>query len=293
MDLSKLKTNKRILKSLANSLKESHNRNKTIDDLWIEMLNGQILSQFKFKLPENPETENTMDDFKAMLAEFDINGLRIKEKQRRYNGIWATNGKYDESEDIMVDFKNFKVKATYDPDSRRCSWSRFVIDLVDAKAGNNILSGCRYEHLDKMDLRRIVTMLINLDNGIDDFRENQWPEMKTNIQKQVKLTQMAENTIELLLKGKMAGTGIPYVIEKQKIRVKATFDVGKKTMVEMAISHNNFTKELDKIIETVKQLKNFIEQADMQVRIKAITASNSRYLRWQNTGSQDDNESQA
>ncbi|MCQ2252863.1 MAG: hypothetical protein MJZ61_05380 [Bacteroidales bacterium] len=293
MDLSKLKTNKRILKSLANSLKESHNRNKTIDDLWIEMLNGQILSQFKFKLPENPETENTMDDFKAMLAEFDINGLRIKEKQRRYNGIWATNGKYDESEDIMVDFKNFKVKATYDPDSRRCSWSSFVIDLVDAKAGNNILSGCRYEHLDKMDLRRIVTMLINLDNGIDDFRENQWPEMKTNIQKQVKLTQMAENTIELLLKGKMAGTGIPYVIEKQKIRVKATFDVGKKTMVEMAISHNNFTKELDKIIETVKQLKNFIEQADMQVRIKAITASNSRYLRWQNTGSQDDNESQA
>lgn len=293
MDLSKLKTNKRILKSLANSLKESHNRNKTIDDLWIEMLNGQILSQFKFKLPENPDTENTMDDFKAMLAEFDINGLRIKEKQRRYNGIWATNGKYDESEDVMVDFKNFKVKATYDPDSRRCSWSSFVIDLVDAKAGNNILSGCRYEHLDKMDLRRIVTMLINLDNGIDDFRENIWPEMKTNIQKQVKLTQMAENTIELLLKGKMAGTGIPYVIEKQKIRVKATFDVGKKTMVEMAISHNNFTKELDKIIETVKQLKNFIEQADMQVRIKAITASNSRYLRWQNTGSQDDNESQA
>lgn len=286
MDLSKLKNNKRILKSLSNSLKDSFNRNKTVDDLWDAMLNGQILSQFKFKLPENPDTENTMDDFKAMLAEFDINGLRIKEKQRRYNGIWATNGKYDESEDIMVDFKNFKVKATYDPESRRCSWSTFVIDLVENKAGSQTLSSCRYEKTDKMDLRRMVTMLINLDNAIDDFRENHWPEMKLNIQKQQKLTSMAENTIELLLQGKMNGTGIPYVIEKQKTRVKATFNVGKKTMVEMSISHKNFTEQIDTIISTVKQLKDFIQNADMQVRIKQITASNSRYIRWQNTDSE-------
>lgn len=292
MDLSKIITNKRVLKSLCSELREKHSKSNSPDDLWGKVLDDHILRQFKFKLPENPDTENTMDDFKSMLAEFDINGLRIKEKQRRYNGIWATNGKYDESEEIVVDFKNFKIKAIYDPDSRRCSWTSFMIDLLEAKGGNSILSSCRYEHLDKMDLRRMVTMLINLDNAIDDFRENLWPQMKTNIQKQVKLTQMAENTIELLVKGKMQGTGIPYVLEKQKIRVKATFDIGKKTMVEMAISHNNFAQELDKIIETVKQLKNFIEKADMQIRIKAITASNMRYLRWQNADSNADADNQ-
>lgn len=287
MDLSKLKTNKRILKSLANSLKDSYNRKKTIDDLWDNMLN-QILVQFKFKLPENPDTENTMDDLKAILAEFDINGLRIREKQRRYNGIWATNGKYDESEEITVDFRNFKIKVLYDPDSRHCSWSRLVIDFLEPKTSANILSTCRYEKTDRMDLRRMVMMLTNLDNGIDDFRENHWPEMKTNIQKQQKLTLMAENTIELLLNGKMAGTGIPYVIEKQKTRVKVTFDVGKKTMVEMAVSHKNFTEQLDKIINAVKQLKEFISTSDMQIHIKPITVSHGARYHWLNTGQPQD-----
>jgi len=276
MDLSKLKTNKRILKSLGNEIRDSYGR-KTIDDLWDPMLE-QILNQFKFKLPENPDTNNTMDDMKAMLAEFDINGLRIKEKQRHNSrGMWATNYSR-EDEEIYVTFKNFEIKVNYDPDGRHCSWSRMQIDFQ-----KKYYSQCRYEKTDKMDLRRIVTMLINLDNAIDDFRDNHWPEMKTNIQKQLKITQMAENTIEILLRGKMKGTGIPFVIEKQKTRVKVTFDVGKKTMVEMAVSHKNFTEQIDKIIAAVKQLREFISNADMQIRIKQITTQHGAYYKWQNT----------
>ncbi len=290
MDLSKLTENKRILKSLSSAMKDNYGRMKSIDDLWTIMLNRHILGQFKFKLPENADTDNTMDDLKAMLAEYDINGLRIREKQRRYNGIWATNGKYDESEEVTIDFKNFKLKVIYDPDSRHCSWSRLMIDFIDLQSTANVLSACRYEKTDKMDLRRMVMMLINLDNAIDDFRENHWPKMKTNITKQQKLTQMAENTIELLLNGKMRGTGIPYVIEKQKTRVKVTFDVGKKTMVEMAVSHKNFTEQIDKIITAMLQLKSFVTNADMQIRIKPITASHGAHYRWQNTEIPQENE---
>ncbi len=280
MDLSKLITNKRILKSLCSELKDKRRSRapKTVDDLWSKMLSDYILGQFKFKLPTDNSIENTMDDLKTMLAEFDINGLRIHEKERRYNGIWATNNSFMQLETCVINFKNFNVKAQYDPDGRICSWTHLSIAFENSHGYYN----CENEACDKMDLRRMVTMLINLDNAIDDFRENLWPRMKQEVQKQQKLTEMAENTIELLVKGKMQGNGIPYALEKQKIRVKASFDIGKNQMVEMAISHKNFAQELDKIIDTVKQLKSFIENADMQIRIKPL-GNNSYYKHWLNT----------
>lgn len=287
MDLSKLLTNKRVLKSLCNELrdKKSSKTTKTVDDLWNKLLLEHILGQFKFKLPVDNSIENTMDDLKAMLAEFDINGLRVHDKAMRYNGIWATNNRFMQLETSLINFNNFNVLAQYDPDGRTSSWTHLNIgfDMVQG------YSNCYHEACDKMDLRRMVTMLINLDNAIDDFKENHWAEMKQAIQKQLKMTEMAENTIEILLKGKMEGNGIPYVIEKQKIRVKASFDIGKNQMVEMAISHKNFTQELDKIISTVKQLKDFIEQSDMQIRIKPI-GSHGQYMHWLNTGTRQDSE---
>lgn len=110
-----------------------------------------------------------------------------------------------------------------------------------------------------------------------------WPEIMTEANKEAKKKSITENAIEMLVASKLKGTGILYNLIKQKIRVKVIFKIGHRLQMEMVLSHKNFMKQIDMVIDTAKHIKGLVDETNQPIKIKA----ESKWLKWYGEGQEE------
>ena len=85
-----------------------------------------------------------------------------------------------------------------------------------------------------------------------------------------------ENTIETMLQLKLKGTGIQYALEKQKTRVKALFNIGNNTQVEMFVTLKKFPEQITSVVNTLTAIKQLVGDTGITISMKRV----SRGVSW-------------
>ena len=75
---------------------------------------------------------------------------------------------------------------------------------------------------------------------------------------------------------KLKGTGIQYSIEKQKTRVKALFNIGNNTQVEMFVTHKKFPEQITSVVNTLTAIKQLVGDTGITISMKRV----SRGVSW-------------
>lgn len=110
--------------------------------------------------------------------------------------------------------------------------------------------------------------------GVTEQHLIQWEELWTETvhacQKRAKLRSMNEVSIENLLKSKLSGTGIKYQLKKQQYRVALTLSMSHNTQATFYILHSKFREQLDKVLPSVIQLNQLMDELGQGIRIRAF-----------------------
>ena len=79
-----------------------------------------------------------------------------------------------------------------------------------------------------------------------------------------------------MLQLKLKGTGIQYALEKQKTRVKALFNIGNNTQVEMFVTHKKFPEQITSVVNTLTAIKQLVGDTGITISMKRV----SRGVSW-------------
>ena len=71
---------------------------------------------------------------------------------------------------------------------------------------------------------------------------------------------------------KLKGTGIQYSIEKQKTRVKALFNIGNNTQVEMFVTHKKFPEQITSVVNTLTAIKQLVDDTGITINMKRVSS---------------------
>lgn len=102
-----------------------------------------------------------------------------------------------------------------------------------------------------------------------DQWEKEWDEMVQSVQKRAKKKSMTEVSIETIVKARLKGTGIKYIMRKQQYRVALTLCLGHNTQATFYIQHSKFREQLELILPTVDQLNKLMDELGQPIRVKA------------------------
>lgn len=109
--------------------------------------------------------------------------------------------------------------------------------------------------------------------GVTDEHLEQWDALWIEnvhaCEKRAKLRSLNEVSIETLLKSKLAGTGIQYQLKKQQYRVALTLSMSHNTQATFYILHSKFREQLDKVLPSVMQLNQLMDELGQGIRIRA------------------------
>lgn len=72
---------------------------------------------------------------------------------------------------------------------------------------------------------------------------------------------------------KLNGTGIQYSIEKQKTRVKALFNIGNNTQVEMFVTHKKFPEQIASVVNTLTAIKQLVDDTGITINMKRVSSN--------------------
>lgn len=99
--------------------------------------------------------------------------------------------------------------------------------------------------------------------------EKEWDEMIISVQKRAKKKSLTEVSIEAIVKARLKGTGIKYIMRKQQYRVALTLCIGRNSQATFYIQHSKFREQLELILPTVEQINSLMEELGQPIRIKA------------------------
>ena len=72
---------------------------------------------------------------------------------------------------------------------------------------------------------------------------------------------------------KLKGTGIQYSIEKEKTRVKALFNIGNNTQVEMFVTHKEFAEQITSVVNTLTAIKQLVDDTGITINMKRVSSN--------------------
>lgn len=124
---------------------------------------------------------------------------------------------------------------------------------------------------DRLAPKDFIHFAQNLNDQYPEW-DTMWEALVEEAQKYRKQKHIAETGIETMLKVKMRNSGIPYSIERQKTRIKVSFDVGSGCCVQMALSHKNFMSQIDSVINAAVAIRNAVTEVGQPMSMKRTSA---------------------
>lgn len=251
----KPKTGRALMNKIVGAFSRGQSIPNSIYSEWLNTIVFESLKKYKF---ETTDKTCTLDDFLLALTNSGISRSDIifptsSRRRSAYSNIFN------------VKFQNYVMqfcKAQGVANGSTTEGFRLYIE--------GIYDSVYFFQVDPED---VVAVLRKIDELIPSWKEELWKKTVLEAQKRAKKKSLSENTIEVLLKSKMEGTGISYSTVKQKLRVKVYFNVGHNIMIEMYLSHKNFISQIDTVINSVTSIKKMIDETDMTIKIKKIDST--------------------
>lgn len=248
-----------LLRTLASAMATQQDT-KAIQQKWLLLY---IVALFKQRSSKTERHNYTQQQLIALLRERGVADANIADKT---NYVRSHSYYYPKDDDLMT---HFEVK-----------FGSYRLSLNNYRGGNQ--SGSYrgviarfWDHYQGADLgfmtaEQAAATLVELDTLIPQWIVQEWPSFMLEAQKMAKIRNINENTIETMLKTRLDGTGITYHAEKQKLRVKAYFNIGSGMQVEWFISHKNFVQQIDSVVKAVTLIKEAAEQGGSTFTAKAV-----------------------
>lgn len=109
----------------------------------------------------------------------------------------------------------------------------------------------------------------------------EWDELVNSCAKRAKLRSMNETSIDVVLKEKLAGSGLKYKVKRQQYRVTLTLVMKHNVQATFIIQHSKFRQQLEKILPAVQQLNELMDDLGQPIKIKTL----ERNAKWEETES--------
>lgn len=139
---------------------------------------------------------------------------------------------------------------------------KFRGETIGEKALQNMMADYIVKGRPIADLRRAITHAPEPEK---------WEEILRKAEKQAKSRQMAEVSITHLVHRKLAGTGLQYRLQPQKLRVSVFLKLHGNQQLQIALSHKNFMNQIDRVIETACMIDKLIQEAGQPVRMRTAS----------------------
>ena len=118
-------------------------------------------------------------------------------------------------------------------------------------------------------LPQIIDVLKYSEQHIADWQELA-EECVRDYKKKEKQKEIRKKVSGSVSEKKLEEAGLIFKIEHGEIRDKIFIQVSPKQKVRFYLSHKNFDKVIDKIVETAQHLKQLFETADLDIKIEPI-----------------------
>lgn len=237
----------KISKALMNRLVDAVTREWGIDKIQDDWVMENIENHFNGRYPE--ETRSTsMEQFMDCI---DKAGIKWTKKS---NGFF----------EVIMDNMRIEVSKSHGWTAKRGN-----LDGVSFRINNHYISS----DWQWTSAENLVTFFIETDKAITKWKEKEWEQVMFEAQKKAKMKSINENTIETMLQLKLKGTGIQYAIEKQKTRVKALFNIGNNTQVEMFMTHKKFPEQIASVANTLTAIKQLVDNTGITINMKRVSSN--------------------
>ena len=235
-----------ISKALMNRLVDAVTTEWGIDKIQDDWIMDNVENRFEGRYPEEPRS-TSMEQFMDCI---DKAGVKWTKK---------SNGFYE------VTMDNLRIDV-----SKSNGWTakRGNLNGVDFRINNHYISS----EWQWTSAENLVAFFIETDKAITQWKEKEWPQVIFQAQKKAKMKSINENTIETMLQLKLKGTGIQYALEKQKTRVKALFNIGNNTQVEMFVTHKKFPEQITSVVNTLTAIKQMVDDTGITINMKRLSS---------------------
>lgn len=122
-----------------------------------------------------------------------------------------------------------------------------------------------------------VNFISDYGKMVEVFQEiyNSYPKWKTDFQsiltehrKQIKKKELAETSIEVMLKNTFAGSGYKYDLLKNDRNVTLQIKLKKKKMLEVRLDHKNFAQQIKSVPEYLEKINKLVDDSPFAINIK-------------------------
>lgn len=192
-------------------------------------------------------------------------------------------------EDTVIGFE--KEIYTLIPSNRikitRDEYIFYRLDVIlDATKNNHYITFGISEEQSKWE-PCLVLPLVRWWYGVDFIRDykkiaevfskiyNSYPAWKSEFEtilkehrKQIKKKELAETSIEVMLKNTFAGSGYKYDLQKNDRNITLQVKLKKKKMLEVRLDHKNFAQQIKSVPGYLEKISKLIDETPLAINIK-------------------------
>lgn len=262
-----------ISKALQNELTDAiryHNSQK-LEDVKKEWLEEQVQAEFKRRCPDAPTACKT-EDILEQLAAKGVGSDCITRSAKAPTRGYRSDRYADLPAPINLRMEHYSLQFRF---GQVTEWKRGSYQSINAYLfQRTCCAELAWKHP-----ADVAAWIIALDSLLPQWEKNDWPKVMRESQKMAKMEELNAHTIETMVRMKLKGTGIPFAIEEQKLRIKVYFLLADNTQLELYLSRKKFMEQMDAALNTVHQLYDLVQSTGLTIAVKR----RNKFIRWQET----------